>query len=316
MLNSSWGYQAGDTVQLATLARGGLIESRHFGLAVLTDPKGKVVDQKGNSRKLIYPRSAVKPLQAVAVRRAGVVLEGAQLAISAGSHQGTREHIELVEQILAKLNLSKDDLACPMAWPGNLEARKFANSQSRLAFNCSGKHASFLLACVSNGWDKKDYLVLDHPLQRIIAEVIEEFASERIAHSTIDGCGAPLHALSLAGLARSIGRFAKEEIEIAKAMKSNGWAVGDRGATDSQLLDAGMIAKIGAEGVFVIGLESGHGVAIKVADGSQRPAALAALKMLANHGLLAEAEFEHWLEKLGTQSLGGEEVLGSLEVAF
>lgn len=316
MVDSNWGYQVSDTVQLATLSRAGLIESRHHGLICLTDPDGKLIQEHGNSRKLIYPRSAVKPLQALALRRAGLNLEGAQLAMSSASHQGTSEHTAIVLEILKGAGLKESDLQCPVAWPGNPEARALAVGETKAAFNCSGKHAAFLATCVKNNWDIKTYLDPGHPLQKLIVETIEEFSGEKIPHSTFDGCGAPLHAMSLQALAKSIGKFALIETEIRDAMLANSWVVDDRGASDTLVMERGMLAKIGAEGVFVIGLASGHGVAVKVADGSMRPAALSALKILLNNQLLTKSDYEFLFEKLTTKAFGGNTVLGNLEISF
>jgi len=313
MSSSAWGYEVSDTVQLATLSRGNFIESRHHGLAVIVDPDGKVLEAHGSYRKQILPRSAVKPLQAVAMQRAGLKLTGAELAISAGSHQGTKEHQELVLAILKSAGLDESHLKCPLAWPGNLEARAQFREQNRLAFNCSGKHAGFLATSAKNGWGLEDYLSSDHPLQKIVVEVIEEFAGEKITFSTIDGCGAPLHALSLVGLARAIGKFSREEVLIRTAMLDHPWAVGDKLAHDSLIMEKGFIAKIGAEGVFVIGTKAGFGVAVKIADGSLRPAALVALKLLLNQGLIEPKIHDELFQKLNTKSIGGEKEIGQLE---
>ena len=316
MVDSNWGYQVADTVQLAYLTRAGLIESRHHGLVCLTGPDGKLIQEHGNSRKLIYPRSAVKMLQALAMRRSGLKLTGAQLAMSSASHQGTSEHTDIVLSILADAGLTESDLMCPVAWPGNAAARAAATGETKAAFNCSGKHAGFLATCVENSWDTKTYLQPEHPLQKLIVEVIEEFSEEKIPHSTFDGCGAPLHAMSLQGLARAVGKFAATEVEIRDAMLANPWVVDDRGASDTLVMEKGMLAKIGAEGVFVIGLSSGHGVAVKVADGSMRPAGLAAIKMLANNGLLDQKSYQELFQKLSVEALGGDQVVGRLEPAF
>jgi L-asparaginase II len=316
MVDPNWGYQVADTVQLAYLTRAGIIESRHHGLVCLTGPDGNLIQEHGNSRKLIYPRSAVKPLQALAIRRAGLMLSGEQLAMSSASHQGTPEHIKIVLSILTEAGLSESDLQCPVAWPGNLAARSEAESESRAAFNCSGKHAAFLAACVKKGWDTKSYLNPSHPLQELIVEVILEFSGETIPHSTFDGCGAPLHLMSLQGLARAIGKFAATETDIQGAMLANPWVVDEHGGSDTLVMEQGMLAKIGAEGVFVIGLESGHGVAVKGADGSMRPAGLAALKMLLNNNLLEQSTYDLLFSKLSIPTLGGQEVVGRLEIAF
>jgi L-asparaginase II len=312
----SWPYKVADTVQLAYLTRAGIIESRHHGLVCLTGPDGKLIQEHGNSRKLIYPRSAVKPLQALALRRAGLKLSGEQLAMSSASHQGTKEHTEIVLSILEGAGLSESDLMCPAAWPGNPRARSEAPSETQAAFNCSGKHAAFLAACVFNDWDTKTYLQPEHPLQKLIVEVIEEFSGEKIPHSTFDGCGAPLHLMSLQGLARAIGKFAATETDIQGAMLANPWVVDEHGGSDTLVMEQGMLAKIGAEGVFVIGLTSGHGVAVKVADGSMRPAGLAALKMLLNNNLLGQSTYDLLFSKLSVPTLGGQEVVGRLEIAF
>jgi L-asparaginase II len=244
------------------------------------------------------------------------MLSGEQLAMSSASHQGTPEHIKIVLSILTEAGLSESDLQCPVAWPGNLAARSEAESESRAAFNCSGKHAAFLAACVKKGWDTKSYLNPSHPLQELIVEVILEFSGETIPHSTFDGCGAPLHLMSLQGLARAIGKFAATETDIQGAMLANPWVVDEHGGSDTLVMEQGMLAKIGAEGVFVIGLESGHGVAVEVADGSMRPAGLAALKMLLNNNLLEQSTYDLLFSKLSIPTLGGQEVVGRLEIAF
>jgi L-asparaginase II len=255
-------------------------------------------------------------LQALAMRRSGLKLTGAQLAMSSASHQGTAEHTDIVLSILADAGLTESDLMCPVAWPGNAAARAAATGETKAAFNCSGKHAGFLATCAVNGWDTKTYLQPEHPLQKLIVEVIEEFSEEKIPHSTFDGCGAPLHAMSLQGLARAVGKFAASEVEIRDAMLANPWVVDDRGASDTLVMEKGMLAKIGAEGVFVIGLASGHGVAVKVADGSMRPAGLAAIKMLANNGLLDQKSYQELFQKLSVEAFGGDQVVGRLEPAF
>lgn len=314
--SGSFGFEQSETVVLAALSRGGLVESIHHGMAVLVDAEGKVLEAHGSYRKQILPRSAVKPLQAVAMRRAGLSLSGAELAISCGSHQGTEAHQDLVRGILASAGLAESDLQCPEAWPGNIEARIRATSKSRIAFNCSGKHAGFLATSVLNGWDTASYLSPTHPLQRRVIEVMEEFASERIGFTTVDGCGAPLHALSLAGLARAIARFTESETEIGDAMLENAWAVGDHLAQDSLIMNEGLIAKVGAEGVFVIGTAQGQAAAVKIADGSLRPAALVALKLLRNQDLVSVELYERLFESLTTRSLGGEQELGVLAPTF
>jgi L-asparaginase II len=183
-----------------------------------------------------------------------------------------------------------------------------------LAFNCSGKHAAFLATCVVAGYDTKTYLAANHPLQQLIVQVLEEYSGEKILHSSIDGCGAPLHAMTVEGLARAIGKFTSTDSDVVDAMLANPWAVGDTASMDALVMKHGMVAKIGAEGVFVIGLKTGHGVAVKIADGSLRAAPLVALALLHRNQLITDAAYAELKTALAVKSLGGAQVLGELKV--
>jgi len=303
---------ATDFVEVAVLERAGLVESRHRGIASLVGPDGNVIDHLGSSKRVIFPRSSVKPLQAVAMARAGLKLTGQHLAISLASHQGTEAHTKLVAEVLAGAGLTPDALQCPVAWPGNASARAAATEETRLAFNCSGKHAGFLATCVAAGWDTETYLHADHPLQALIREVLEEYSGEAILLSTVDGCGAPLHTITVDGLARAFGKFAATETGIVDAILANPWAVGDTKSPDALVMEQGMVAKLGAEAVFAIGLRDGHGVAVKIADGGLRAAPLVALKLLQRNGLIEESVYADLTEQLAVKSMGGQEVLGLL----
>jgi L-asparaginase II len=281
-------------------------------MAALVGPDGKLIDHLGATKRVLYPRSAFKPLQVVAMRRAGLDLVGEELAICAGSHHGTRRHIALVDGILSGVGLDENALQCPPAWPANQAARAEAAGESKAAFNCSGKHAGFIAASKAAGWDVSTYLEPNHPLQNLVAEVLVEFSAEPILHSTVDGCGAPLHTITVEGLARAVAKFAATETEIVDAMLANPWAVGDEKSPDAIIMQHGMVAKLGAEGVFVIGLKSGHGVAVKIADGSLRAAPLVALRLLNRNGLLDDSTHAELHKALTVRSIGGSQVLGDL----
>jgi L-asparaginase II len=205
-----------------------------------------------------------------------------------------------------------------VAWPGNAAARAEAQArgetETRLAFNCSGKHAAFLAACVAAGFDTDTYLNADHPLQKLVEQVIEEYSGEKILHTTIDGCGAPLHTITVEGLARAIAKFTATDTDVVDAMLANPWAVGDTNSMDALVMKHGMVAKIGAEGVFVIGLKSGHGVAVKIADGSLRAAPLVALALLHRNQLITDTAFGELKTALAVKSLGGSQVVGELKL--
>jgi L-asparaginase II len=304
-------FDANDLVPIANLVRNGLVESKHFGIACLVDPEGKVIAEHGNASKYIYPRSAVKPLQAVAVRRAGAKLSGAELAISAGSHHGTKAHTDLVLSILNSVGLNEVALQCPVAWPTNPAARALLTAETKACFNCSGKHAGFLAACVAAGWDTTNYLDPNHPLQKLIVEVLEQYSGQPVAHSTIDGCGAPLHAMTLVGLATALGRFAKQDSEIASAMLANPWAVADASSPDTKIMQHGLVSKLGAEGVFTVANTDGFAAAVKVSDGSLRPAPLVALKLFFDHNLIEVSAYQSLVAELSPPVLGGNSSVGS-----
>lgn len=306
--------KSSDFEVVAELKRDGLVESRHWGIAALVGPDGKVIESLGKSKRLIFPRSSVKPLQAVAAARAGLKLSGAHLAITAGSHVGTEAHAQLVAEILEGVGLSTDALQCPVAWPGDSDTRKAATEEKRVYFNCSGKHAGFLAASKIAGFSTENYLDQSHPLQKLITEVIEEYSEEKVLFTTADGCGAPLHTLTVEGLARAIGKFTANDSAIVDAMLGNAWAVDGHGTADTLIMEAGMIAKLGAEGVFVIGTKDGHGVAVKIADGNLRPAPLVALGLLHKHELIATSLYEELFEKISQKVTGGNKVTGRLEI--
>lgn len=305
-----------DFAVVAQLVRAGLVESIHHGIVALVGPDGKLVDEVGKAKRLIFPRSSVKPLQAVATMALSAKLSGAHLAISCGSHQGTEDHARLVSEILEANGLDGSALQCPVAWPGDLDARKRATAETRECFNCSGKHAGFLAACVAAGFDTSNYLDPEHPLQVKVREVIEEYSGEKILFTTPDGCGAPLHTLTVEGLARAIGRFTKDDSVIVDAMLENAWAVDGHGAPDTLLMEAGFVAKLGAEGIFVVGTREGYGIAVKIADGNLRAAPLVALNMLLKHNLIEQKAYDELTEKIALKVTGGHQVTGALKATI
>jgi L-asparaginase II len=303
-----------DFAPLALLTRGSLNESFHHGLAVLVDPVGTVLESHGNIEKPMYPRSALKPVQALAMQELGLKLSGVDLVLSMASHLGTTSHIDVVDRILRDFQLTRDDLQCPRAFPGNPKARAESNEMSRVAMNCSGKHASFLATCKLNGWDLETYLDPSHPLQLKLREKTEELAGERVVETTIDGCGAPLFAISTLGLARAISGFSREGSELIEAAKAYPWAIGDQSGADSKFLEQGFMAKIGAEGVFVVSTDSHHAVAVKIADGNLRAAPAVALELLRKHNLVGDASYPALREAVYPKVLGGDQEIGKLVV--
>jgi L-asparaginase II len=236
--------------------------------------------------------------------------------------------MDVVEGMLKAAGVKEDQLQCPAAWPEDETARTWLvqteRGKSRLAFNCSGKHAAFLWACTENGWDTHSYLEPNHPLQQRIRSVIEEYCGERIAHLGIDGCGAPVAAVSLTGLARAFSRLAKapgdnnsnaRAATIATSMLDYPWAVQGRGQANTIVMDElGIIAKIGAEGVLVMATPQGVSVAIKVLDGNVRATTLVGLTLLAAAGAVEIPEVSSVLEKVVDPVLGGGRPVGKIRL--
>ena len=301
-----------DLAPLARLSRAGMNESFHSGVAALVDKSGQLIKSVGNTSKPIYPRSAIKPIQAFEMRELGLELSGQELVITMASHAGTKAHVELVNRVLAKAGLDESSLLCPVAFPSNPAAHALVTSKTRAQMNCSGKHAGFLATAKLNGWSTKNYLELDHPLQQKILTTLELWAEEKVAVSTQDGCGAPLFAISTLGLAKAMAAFAQHDKVLIQAAKANPWVIGDHGSFDAVFLEHGIMAKIGAEGVLIAITESGHSVAVKLADGSLRAAPAVAAKLLLNHKLISESVFQDIFERTAPKVLGGDLETGSL----
>jgi L-asparaginase II len=302
-----------------------MVESRHLGAAVLVDAKGTLVRSLGDASALIYPRSTLKPLQAVAVLRAGAPLVGAQVVLASASHAGSPEHLAVVRSILDAAELPASALQCPVDWPLGREYRddlvRSGDGPSRMHMNCSGKHAAFLLACVVNGWTTEDYLEPDHPLQVLVRDTVVELTGEPVEHSGTDGCGAPVHAVSLEGLARAVGRVSSADsgnaAVLTEAILANPWAIDGVGRANTLVIEElGLIAKLGAEGVLVLGAKSGAAVAVKILDGGSRAATLVALELMVEAGEVSRSAATEVLERSLEPVLGGGHVVGSILPAF
>lgn len=315
-------------VELAVVERSGFVESRHIGSAVVLSGDGLVVTELGDITTPIYARSTLKPFQALASMQSGVPLRGAQVALACGSHLGSLDHLDVVEGMLKAAGLKEEQLLCPAAWPQDETARNWLirteKGKSKLAFNCSGKHAAFLWACRENDWDTHSYLEPNHPLQQRIRAVIEEYSGEQIAHLGIDGCGAPVAAISLTGLARAFSRLAKapgdtsanaRAATIATSMLDYPWAVQGKGEPNTIVMDElGILAKIGAEGVLVMATPQGVAVAVKMLDGNIRATTLVGLTLLAAAGAVDVPGVSSVLEKVVEPVLGGGRPVGKIRL--
>lgn len=320
-----------DAVELAVVERSGFVESRHAGAAVVLSPDGDVIARHGNAEALVLPRSSLKPLQAVACITAGAALEGEQLAMSTASHTGTERHASVVRDVLTQGGLTEDDLGCPPAWPSDTSARdelvREHGAQTRIRMNCSGKHAAMLRACVATGWPTDGYLDPSHPLQAHIRDVIERLTGEKVAHMAIDGCGAPVYAITLTGLARSIHRigtasdrspFALHRVagSLVRAVREHPWTIEGPGRPDTIAIESlGVFAKGGAEGVMVMVAPNGTTVALKMLDGGARASTIVAATLLARAGALTESDVATLASALSLDVLGGGAPVGVIRAS-
>lgn len=315
-------------VELAVVERSGFVESRHAGVAVVLDAEGAVIDQRGDASALVLPRSALKPLQAVACLSAGAWLEGERLAIATASHTGTDRHTAVVRDILDSARLTEQHLACPAAWPADGATRdaliRADGGPERIRMGCSGKHAAMLLACTVGGWGVEGYLAPTHPLQVHIRETVERLAGEKVAHTATDGCGAPVYAISLLGLARAGHRIGtaserspfalhRNAAALVDAARRHPWAVQGPGHADTIAIERlGVFSKFGAEGVKLVVAPNGTTVALKMLDGGSRASSVVALRLLERAGALSPSDVAETLTHFDLAVSGGNIPVGSV----
>ncbi|HLZ37196.1 MAG TPA: asparaginase [Mycobacteriales bacterium] len=261
---------------------------------MLLGSDGAIAASAGAPHAPVFPRSAVKPLQVVGLLRAGLDWDGGDLAVAAASHSGEPVHVARVRAALARAALTEDALGntpdLPLDEPSAWAHLRAGGERDRVHQNCSGKHAAMLATCVTRGWRTDGYLDPDHPVQRAVRAGVEDLAGERAAHVGVDGCGAPLFAISLVALARAFARLVVSPPgtpgrRVADAMRAHPELVGGRDREVSRLMRGvpGLLAKDGAEAVFAAATPAGDAVALKIADGGSRgrvPVLVAALRTL------------------------------------
>ncbi|MGW7492086.1 asparaginase [Streptomyces sp. NPDC054786] len=269
-------------VPVAHVVRGGLVEGVHHGSVVVLAADGGVEFQAGDIEAAFYPRSALKPVQAVGLLRAGLPpLDDEALALIAASHSGEERHLATARRILATAGIAEDELRNVPDLPYGPDVRdewlRRGLGPTRLAQNCSGKHAAMLLTARARGWCPDNYLDPGHPLQRELAATVEDLTGQGIARVTVDGCGAPLFSVSLHGLTRAAARLATaasgtDEGRVAHAMREHPEMVSGSGRDVARLVRAvpGLLAKDGFEGVQIAALPDGRAVGVKIADGADR----------------------------------------------
>ncbi|WP_171164959.1 asparaginase [Streptomyces sp. I05A-00742] len=308
---------------LAEVVRSGFVEGHHRGSLVVLAADGSVELAFGDPAAPVFPRSANKPMQAVAVLRAGLDLSGERLALAAASHSGEDFHLDLVRTMLDEFGLAEGDLRTPPDLPLDpVEAEEYLASgrvRDRVTMNCSGKHAAMIAASAANGWPVDSYLDPAHPLQQLVLGAVEEASGERVAHIGTDGCGAPLMSLSLVGLARAFRHFVlaapgTPERRVADAMRAHPEYVAGTRRPDTWLMRElpGALSKMGAEAVQAVALPDGRALAFKIDDGALRALGPVLARALELMGVDAPV-----LDRIRDVPLfGGGERVGEIRAAF
>jgi L-asparaginase II len=274
--------------------RGALAESRHRGAVAVADADGMTVLALGDVERPIYPRSAVKALQALTLIESGAAdrfgLGDEDLALACASHGGEPAHVARVARMLGAAGLGADALECGAHWPMHQpSAQALARSgatATALHNNCSGKHAGFLCAACAMGVSHRGYVAPAHPVQREVKATLENLAGIALDDElrAIDGCSVPTWAIPLLPLARAFARFgtggglpparAAAAARLRAACAAKPWFVAGTNRFCSEIMGrfgARVLVKTGAEGTFCGALpERGLGIAIKCDDGAGR----------------------------------------------
>ena len=295
---------------LVEVTRGGVVESRHYGHVVVVDAAGQVVFSAGDPEHATYPRSSLKPLQALAGIANGTAdrfaFTAAEIAITCASHSAEPRHRETVAHILEKIDATEADLYCgphPVPHePSRDELILAGRVPTPIYNNCSGKHSGMLALARVLGAPLAGYWEFDHPVQREIQQVLAAACDTDLATLQwgIDGCGVPTYLLPLRQLALGFARMANPESlperyqeasrRIAAAMNADPVMVRGTGGFDTVLMEAVpgvVISKGGAEGCHAVGvLGNGLGFAMKVEDGAARPLTAVTLSTLQRFDVL------------------------------
>jgi L-asparaginase II len=291
-----------DPISVA-VTRGTVVEARHLVHAVLVRD-GAVAAVAGDADHVTFWRSGAKPFQALQLVREVEGLRDDEVAIACASHEGRPEQLAAVQSLLARAGAEEQSLECgPEAVGGG--------TPSRLAHNCSGKHAGMLLVCRGRGWPLAGYRLARHPLQQELYALVRDATGvdEAEVPTAVDGCGVPTFALPLWRMALAFSRLPTIAGggRILAAMSSRPDLVGGPEVIDTLLMRElpGAVAKRGAEGLVCGLLPDGSGFALKAQDGAQRPLAPAAARFLGISVLAETPVVNSRGERVGAVTLEG-----------
>ena len=297
------------------VTRGGMVESVHRARACIVDARGHVLARWGDIAAPVYPRSAIKALQAIPLVETGALdafeLTDAELAMACSSHNGEIRHTRLVEAWVKRIGLSPDDCECGTQIPYDSDTAadliRNGEAPSVLHNNCSGKHAGFLTTARHRGEPTAGYVRFDHPVQQRVLGVMEQMTGQDLSHAPwgVDGCSIPTIGIPLGAIAYAMARIADPRdlpdaraeavTRIAKAWKAHPHLIAGKDRFDTAMMQASggrILVKGGAEGVGCIVLpKEGIGIAVKIEDGAARAAEVAMAALIRSTKVLGE---EQW----------------------
>lgn len=295
---------------LVEVTRGDTVESRHRGAFAVVDVRGRVVESCGDIEAAVFPRSAIKPIQALPLIETGTAaafgLSDAEIALACASHNGEPRHVETVTRWLAHIGLSVADLECGASLPGTEDALRalFATGGRATAAhdNCSGKHTGFLSVARHLGQPTRGYIRYDHPVQQRVLGVLEQMTGLDLARAPrgTDGCGIPVIGVPLGNLALAMARLGHPHDQpkarrdacarIRAAMAVEPFMVAGTGRFCTRAIEAlagRALVKTGAEGVYCAVLPDERlGIAIKIDDGARRAAEFVTMRLLQRLGVV------------------------------
>ena len=294
--------------------RGDLIESQHRGSIAVCDPKGRIIKSWGDVDRLVYPRSAIKALQALPLIESGAAdsyqLSSAEIALACSSHSAESFHIEKIQAWLERLGLEQNQLECGAHNPLNSCAANDLLIQNQKAGkihnNCSGKHTGMLTIVCHQGESVSGYIDRSHPAQKRWINAVSQMAEIDMHElpASFDGCGIPVFAMPLRNIAAAFARFASPDglspnridaiARIKDAVRQHPELIAGTDRLGSELMaitGERVFVKSGAEGVYVAAIPGRNlGIALKIDDGLGSAAEVAMLATLEHLDCLDEPD--------------------------
>ena len=317
---------------MVEVIRGNFTESIHYGTAVLINSNGEILKEWGNSNILIYPRSALKPIQSLNLYKNGVAealnLSDKLIALTTASHHAEIIHQEMIDNWLKEMKLSENHLSCGPAWPWNekdqFEVYSKYKIKRKIFHNCSGKHCGHLAVCQYKNLPIKDYQNNEHLIQKDLFQLIENLSKYKIKDVGVDGCTLPTPLMPLKKFAFATAQLAdyiklNEHSAIAKrifdsCVKFPEITGGSKSVNSvlTKLSNERIFFKNGAEGVFIAIIpEHKSALAVKIADGASRAAEVAIAGLISEFKIINNDQIEKIKKSPIKNSVG--QIIGSMK---